>query len=51
MAMRQTFRRASLRAAGLIVVTALAVAAVVLSPARGRDAAISKPLEARAGIS
>ena len=48
--MRRTFRKTSLRAAGLVIVTALALAAVALSPARGRDAAISKPLEARAGI-
>jgi hypothetical protein len=41
----------SLRAAGLVIVTALAVAAVVLSPARGREAAMSKSLEAQAGIS
>jgi hypothetical protein len=39
------------RITGLVVVTALALAAVALSPARGRDAAMSKPLEARAGIS
>jgi len=49
--MRRTFRRVSPRAAGLVVVTALAVAAVALSPARGKDIAISNPLEARAGIS
>jgi hypothetical protein len=41
----------SLRAAGLIVVTALALAAVALSPARGRDAVIFKALEAWARIS
>jgi hypothetical protein len=49
-AFRRLFQRMSPRVAGLVVVTALALAAVALSPARGRDAALSKPLEARAGI-
>jgi hypothetical protein len=48
--LRRTFRRVSLSTAGLVVVTALALAAVALSPARG-TASASKPLEARAGIS
>ena len=50
-AIRRLFRSMSPRITGLVVVTALALAAVALSPARGRDAAMSKPLEARAGIS
>jgi hypothetical protein len=50
--MRRLLRRMAMRAAGLVVVAAMAAVAVALSPARGKDAAaISKPLEARAGIS
>jgi hypothetical protein len=49
--MRRVFRSMPLRTAGVVLVAALALAAVALSPARGRDAAMSKPLEARAGIS
>jgi hypothetical protein len=50
--MRRIFLRVSLRAAGFVVVAAMAAVAVALSPARGKDAAaMSKPLEARAGIS
>jgi hypothetical protein len=49
--MRRIFLRVSLRAVGLVVVAAMAAVAVALSPARGRDAAVSKSLEARAGIS